>query len=100
MEDWYVYWSLAKRLGVQIAFNGVSLDMKEPPTMDTLLSARLANAPLTLEQLKEDLKEFPAGKIYDAPWAVVQPARPGADAKFDVMPADVAAEVTRLLAST
>ena len=100
VDDWYVYWSLAKRLGVQIAFNGVPLDMSEPPAMDMLLSARLANAPLTLEQLKEDLKEYPAGKVYDAPWAIVQPARPGANAQFDVMPIDVAAEVEQLLASS
>ncbi len=100
VEEAYVYWSLAKRLGVQIVFNGVALDMQDRFTTDTLLSARLANAPLTLDELKEDLKKYPAGKVYDAPWGIVQPARPGAEARFDVMPADVAAEVKELLGSS
>jgi anaerobic selenocysteine-containing dehydrogenase len=99
VEDWYVYWSLARRLGAQIVYNGVALDMQTPPTTEALLSIRLANTPMTLEHLKADLTKHPAGSIYDPPTGIVQPARPGADARFDVMPADVAAEVKEFLAS-
>jgi anaerobic selenocysteine-containing dehydrogenase len=49
--------------------------------------------------LQEDLMHYPAGKVYESPLAVVQPAMPGATDKFDVMPADVAEEVRQLLAS-
>jgi anaerobic selenocysteine-containing dehydrogenase len=99
LDDWYVYWSIAKRLGLPIVYNGITLDMTSPPSMEEMLSVRLAGAALTLEQLREDLKLYPAGRIYDAPWAVVQPARPDADAKFDPMPADVAGEMGALFAS-
>ena len=100
VEEAYVFWALAKRLDVAIVYNGIPLGMQEPPTSDTLLSARLNNAPLTLERLKEELKTYPAGRIYDAPWSIVQAARAGADAKFDVMPGDVAAQMRELLGSS
>src|SRR5207249_2862196 len=99
IADWYVWWAVAKRLGVQLEFNGVPLDMETPPTTDDLLSIRLTGAAASLEQLKEDLNEFPAGRFYEHPTEIVQPAMPDADAKFDVMPADVAGEVSQLLAS-
>jgi anaerobic selenocysteine-containing dehydrogenase len=99
IEDWYVYWALAKRLGISLEYCGIQLDMTTPPTTEFLLSIRLSGASLTLDQLKEDLKRYPAGKVYESPLAVVQPAMPGATDKFDVMPADVAEEVRQLLAS-
>jgi anaerobic selenocysteine-containing dehydrogenase len=99
VDDWYVYWSLARRLGMQIVYNGVALDMAVPPTTEALLSTRLADASLSLEDLREDLKKHPSGRIYDPPSAIVQPARPGANAKFEVMPDDVATEVRQLLGS-
>lgn len=99
IEDWYVYWALAKRLGLSLAYYGATLDMTTPPTTESLLAIRLAGAAITLEQMKEDLKSHPAGKIYDSPSAVVQPAMPGANSKFDVMPGDVAEEVRQLLHS-
>ncbi len=73
--------------------------MTVPPTTESLLSIRLASASITLGQLKEDLKEYPAGKVYESPLAIVQSALPGAADKFDVMPADVAEELRQLLAS-
>lgn len=94
IEDWYVYWALAKRLGVQIAFHGVPLDMDEPPTTEGLIATRLAGAQISFDQLREDLKSHPAGKIYELPSAVVQPPS-GSNARFDVMPDDVADELAR-----
>src|SRR5262249_54680891 len=40
----------------------------------------------------------PSGLVFDGPSAYVRPARPGATAKFDVMPADVAEELEQFLA--
>jgi anaerobic selenocysteine-containing dehydrogenase len=101
VEDWYPYWAIAKRLGVKLNFFGKELELNanRPPTTDEMLEIRCANSAITLAELKADLEQHPGGKIYDPPSAVVQPARPGSDAKFDPMPADVAEEVRQLLAS-
>jgi anaerobic selenocysteine-containing dehydrogenase len=101
VEDWYPYWAIAKRLGIKMDFFGKELELNanRPPTTDEMLEIRCANSAITLPELKADLEQHPGGKIYDPPSAVVQPARPGSDAKFDPMPADVAGEVKQLLAS-
>jgi anaerobic selenocysteine-containing dehydrogenase len=99
IEDWYLYWALAKRLGIPLEYGGVKLDMSVPPTTEELLSIRLSSASITLDQLQEDLEQYPAGRVYESPLAVVQPPMPGAAGRFDVMPADVAEEMRQLLAS-
>jgi anaerobic selenocysteine-containing dehydrogenase len=99
VQDWYVYWAVAKRLGVPLEYEGVALDMQTPPSTDDLLEIRLRQAPISLQELKDHLDESPGGRMYDHPSAVVAPARPGAGAKFDVMPEDVAEEVRQLLGS-
>jgi anaerobic selenocysteine-containing dehydrogenase len=101
VEDWYPYWAIAKRLGIKLNFFGKELELNanRPPTTEEMLEIRCANSAITLDELKADLEQHPGGKIYDPPFAVVQPARPGSNAQFDPMPADVADEVKRLLAS-
>lgn len=99
IEDGYLYWSLARRLGLQLTLAGTPLDMTTPPSTEELLKIRLAGAEVSFDQLREDLREHPAGRIHEPASAIVQPARPQADARFDVMPADVAEEVGQLLAA-
>jgi anaerobic selenocysteine-containing dehydrogenase len=101
VEDWYPYWAIAKRLGLEMQFAGHELDfgVNQPPTTDEMLEMRAKNGRITLAELKRDREEYPCGKIYDHPSATVLPARPGANGRFDVMPADVAAEIEDFLAS-
>jgi anaerobic selenocysteine-containing dehydrogenase len=101
VEDWYPYWALAKRLGLKMQFTGVDLDfgVNQPPTTEEMLEIRARHGRVTLGRLQADLKAHPGGKIYDHPSQIVQPARPGAGGRFDVMPADVAQEIEDFLAS-
>jgi anaerobic selenocysteine-containing dehydrogenase len=101
VEDWYPYWALAKRLELPMRFSGVELDFgrNRPPTTEEMLEIRARAGRVTLDELKADLAAHPAGRIYDHPSNLVQPARPGVSGRFDVMPADVAAEIAAFLAS-
>ena len=89
VDGWFVYWSIARRLGAKINFLGRRmLDMECAPTSDDLLEIVLEGSRLTLCELKAS----PSGKIFDIGQKVLA-ARPGANAHFDVMPADVRAEL-------
>jgi anaerobic selenocysteine-containing dehydrogenase len=99
VQDWHVFWSIAQRLGKQITYNTVALDMQTAPTNDELMAIRLKDAPVSLEQLRADRKQHPSGYVYETEMATVQQAVAGASDKFDVMPEDVAGEVKELLSS-
>lgn len=87
----YALWSIAKRLGKTLRFNGKPLDMTQPPTEDALLDLLVdGDVPLS------EVKQCTAGRIFSPPAQVVEPAGPGAG-RFDVMPADVAGELRAVL---
>jgi len=90
VEDWYVFWSIAKRLGKVINYAGKgALDMTTPPTADELLALRLADSQAPLH----DLTAHAHGRDFQFDLGAVGPAAPDNDAKFDVMPDDVAGEL-------
>lgn len=94
VDDWYVFWSLAKRLGFPIIYNEkVELNMERPPSTEELLAIRVAGGRVRFEELKR----YPSGKIYSFSSDHVSPARPDADGKFEVMPDDVAEELRQFL---
>jgi anaerobic selenocysteine-containing dehydrogenase len=96
LEDWYFYWSIACRLGLTIVYQGkTALDMTTAPGTETLLEIILAGSRVTLDELKS----HPSGKVFDLPDCRVQPARPEATARFDLMPDDVREECRRFLAA-
>lgn len=96
VHDWYVFWSVASQLGREIVYNGTTpLDMETPPSGDDLLSIVMKGAPITLEELKH----HPSGINLDIGGQLVQPARPDATGKFDLLPEDVADEFARFLAT-
>ncbi|HUN58527.1 MAG TPA: molybdopterin-dependent oxidoreductase [Candidatus Binataceae bacterium] len=93
IHDWQFYWEVASRLGRQIIYDGkVALDMKRLPTTEDLIAIRMSDAAVSLDELRA----YPSGVVWDMPNGRVQPARSGANARFDVMPSDVAAECLRL----
>ncbi|MFY9327684.1 MAG: molybdopterin-dependent oxidoreductase [Georgfuchsia sp.] len=97
VHDWYVFWAIARKLGRSIVYNGTTpLDMETPPSCDDLLAIVLKDAPVTLDQLKQN----PNGINLDLGGQFVLPARPEArDNRFDPMPSDVADELARFLSS-
>ncbi|AIT82137.1 molybdopterin-containing oxidoreductase family protein [Novosphingobium pentaromativorans] len=91
VDDWYIYWSLAKRLGKQISFEGTPLDMQTPPTSEMLIELLAKDGQVPLAEIKK----YPGGHIFDI-HGTVGAARPEACARFDVMPDEVFAELTEV----
>ncbi len=93
-DDWYVYWALAKRLGLQLKLSGEPVDMETAPTTDDILALILKDAQVPFEEIKKSTE----AKVYDVGRAFVEPRRPEATGRFDIMPADVAAELEEVAA--
>jgi anaerobic selenocysteine-containing dehydrogenase len=97
VDDWVVFWSVARRMGLQLNYAGVPLDMQERPDSEALLRLGMRNACITLDELKAR----PNGIAWDpAAISVVQPARPGATGRFTVAPDDVVQEIASVLTET
>ena len=95
VDDWYIFWALAARLDKPIIYAGKApLPLDRAPTTAELFDIRLADAPVS----REDMVGFPHGREFTFDLGIVAEAEPGADGKFDVMPADVAGELADCLA--
>ncbi|MET0988191.1 MAG: molybdopterin-dependent oxidoreductase [Steroidobacteraceae bacterium] len=93
IEEWRIYWELARRMGKQIVFAGQPLNMQVPPTTQDLFRLLLAQAPMTLDELKAS----PDGIEADIPPVVVQEGRDDPTLRFQVLPTDVAEELAAVL---
>ncbi|HSV35313.1 MAG TPA: molybdopterin-dependent oxidoreductase [Ramlibacter sp.] len=89
VDDWFVFWALAQRLGQTVMFDGVALDMHKAPTQEELLAilARHASVPY------DEIRAHPQGKVFDVPPVTVQPGDPASGARFQVAPHDVLSEL-------
>ena len=96
VNDWYIFWAIASRLGRIIAFDGAGpLDMTTAPSDDEMIARRLARGRLSLDALRR----YPHGHDFPIEQATVLPADAGPSARFDVMAPDVAADLHRFWAS-
>lgn len=94
VDDWYVFWSLAQRMGVVLTCQGQPLDMVVPPTTDTLLARIAEPSPMPFEVLKAQSR----GARVDEEIHRAGAPEPGWTGRFTLMPSDVAAEVAHALA--
>jgi anaerobic selenocysteine-containing dehydrogenase len=93
VDDWYVFWAIAKRLGRTIVYDGVPLNMSQTPTTDDLIAILTRNSQVPLEEIKS----YPGGKIFEPAPQVIE-ADDTADTRFAVFPPDVAGEFEDYLA--
>jgi anaerobic selenocysteine-containing dehydrogenase len=93
VEEWRVFWELARRLGRALAIGGQPLGMDVAPSTDDVLRLIMGRSRVSLDTLKA----IPGGRIFDGVRVPVQPAREGVAARFAVMPPDVAAELRATL---
>jgi anaerobic selenocysteine-containing dehydrogenase len=97
VEDWYVFYALAQRLGLAMNFEGHPLDMQNPPTTDDLLALLLHESEVPLDEIKR----HPNGKVFELPPQVVDGPKPERAAnRFEVMPPDVFEELAAVAQET
>lgn len=92
IDDWYVFWSLARRLRLPLTIGGAAVDMHHAPTSEDLLAMGLNGSAVTLEMLKACPGHLLQCRGEDV---VVQSARPGAG-RFVVLPPDVRDELAEV----
>lgn len=92
LDEHYIFWALAKRLGKQIHYDGVPLNMEQAPTVDDMLAivTRKAQVPLS------EVKKYPHGHIFSVEPQFVEPGT--SDARFAVFSDDVQAELAEVAA--
>lgn len=90
VDEGYVAWALAKRMGVTLSYFGVDLDMDRPPSDDDFLAILASRGNVSYDEIK---RTAVGGKVFDGlPEVRVLP--PLEDrGRFEVMPDDVAAEL-------
>ena len=95
VDDWRVYWGIAQRLGLKIVYEGQPMDMSRTPATDDLIEIICRGSVVPLEEIKK----HPGGAVFDL-GVKVQPAHPGADGRFDVMPTDIASDLAEVMAES
>ncbi|MDB6062901.1 MAG: nitrate reductase [Verrucomicrobiaceae bacterium] len=94
IDDWYVFWSLAKRLNLPLAVGDVPLNMEQPPTSEQLLELGLRGSTITLD----DIKQSPDNFLHWQQPSVVKPARAESTGRFAVAPAEIITEIAEVAA--
>jgi len=94
IDDWFVFFALAQRLGLSLQYGGRRLAPDRVPTTEELLALGLNGSTLTLAELQQQ-----PGLIWDRRRedTRVSPARPDAG-RFAVAPTDVVAELADVAA--
>ena len=95
-DDWYVFWAIAQRLGKQLHFDGVPLNMQQPPDTEDLLAILARNSDLPFDTIRRAT----AGEIFAVEPMTVAAGDPRSTARFDVMPADVSNELAAVKAQS
>ncbi|HQR04129.1 MAG: molybdopterin-dependent oxidoreductase [Proteobacteria bacterium] len=87
VDDWYVFWSIAERMGTRIEYDGVPLATR--PTTEGLLEIVARRSPASLAEIRS----HPLGMAFPGLEAYALPPQPGHTGRFTLLPDDVAGEL-------
>ena len=90
IDDWRVFWELARRTGHDLVFDGVPLDMAAAPSPEELIAILLRNSAVPSDEIFAATQ----GRVFEVAPMCVEPGQ--GKARFDVAPADIAAELAEL----
>ena len=95
-DEIYVFWALARRLGLQMTVTGIPIDMDVPPTVDDGLKIAARHAPVSWEELKT----HPRGAVFEGEPQYAEPADPATAGRFTVADPDIVKEIAEVAAET
>jgi len=94
IEEWEFFYGLGQRMGLQLKFAGVALDMATAPTSDELLALLVRTSRIPLDEVKR----HPHGAIFADPSIRVLPKDPDWDARLCVGDEHMTAELAAIAA--
>ena len=89
VEDWQIFYELARRLDVALTFDGVPLDMQSAPSTEDLLRLLTRHSSVPFGEIRAATR----GRVFGVPAQFVEAAEADASARFDVAPEDVVSEL-------
>ncbi|CAN5397125.1 hypothetical protein BH23ACT3_BH23ACT3_23500 [soil metagenome] len=93
VNEWEVFWELARRLSSTLPFPGgdAPMDPADKPTDHDIIDLAYAGSRMPLDEVRRQRRQ-----VHPERAMVVQPADPGATARFQVAPDDLMAELARV----
>ena len=95
LNEWEVFWELARRLGSGLPLPGGPAPMDERPSDDAIIDLVYANSRMPLDEVRRQ-----RGVVHAERAMVVQPADPECTARFTLAPEDLMAELAEVAAET
>ena len=92
LNEWEVFWELARRLGSPLPFPGGNAPMDRRPTDDDMLDLVYAGSRMPLDEVRRNRM-----KVHPDKAMIVQAADPECTAKFTVAPEDIVAEMRQVI---
>jgi anaerobic selenocysteine-containing dehydrogenase len=96
LDEWEIYWELARRLGTPIPTAGGPLPMDVKPDKFTVLEHITHGSRVPLARVRDETRE--GGRVFADAALRVEPADPGANASFQLVPDGIAAELRTMRA--
>ena len=93
VHDWYVFWALASRLGLQLSLDGQELAADAPPSSEALIALMMRDSIVPFDKIANT----PGGAVFDVPETVAAPADPATMGRFEVAPPDIVSELAAVL---
>jgi anaerobic selenocysteine-containing dehydrogenase len=91
VNEWEVFWELARRLGSEIPLPGGPVPMDAKPTDDDIIDLAYAGSRMPLDEVRAKRRQ-----VHPELAMVVEPADPECTARFTVAPADLMAELAEV----
>jgi anaerobic selenocysteine-containing dehydrogenase len=93
LNEWEFFWEVARRLGSPLPLAGGPAPMDQRPSDDDMLDLAYAGSRMTMADVRKNRRV-----LHPDLAMVVQPADPDCTARFTLIPADISAELSEVLA--